>query len=248
MFERSVMAQEERLAAARAALGEVQARIGTAREGGERASLPLAASVAELLPGGLRRGTVLSVSGSTSLVLALAGEASREGSWVAVVGMPHVGLVAATRRGVDLARLALVPHPGAQAATAAAACIDGMDLVILGPRLALSDADRRRLAARARERGSVLLSVGVAGIAWPGARIEMVVSPRSGAGSARGTGGCEIARWWSRCGSAVAPCVACRCCLMASAGYGGPGCGVLDLPTAPCSRMRSPDAAPHRLS
>jgi hypothetical protein len=188
MFERSATAQEERLAAARAALGEVQARIGAAREGGERAPLPLAASVAELLPGGLRRGTVLSVSGSTSLVLALAGEASREGSWVAIVGMPHVGLVAAARRGVDLARLALVPHPGAQAATAAAACIDGMDLVILGPRLALSDADRRRLAARARERGSVLLSAGVAGVAWPGARIEMAVEFAQWSGLGAGDG------------------------------------------------------------
>ena len=184
MFERSATAQEERLAAARAALGEVQARMGASREGGERAPLPLAASVAELLPGGLRRGTVLSVSGSTSLVLALAGEASREGSWVAIVGMPHVGLVAAARRGVDLARLALVPHPGAQAATAIAACIDGMDLVILGDRLALSDAERRRLAARARERGSVLLSAAT----WPGARIEMLVESSQWSGLGAGDG------------------------------------------------------------
>ena len=141
--------------------------------------------MAPLLPGGtLRRGTVVAVEGATSLVLALIARASREGSWSAIVGMPQVGVVAAARRGVDLARLALVPHPGAEAATVVGACVDGMDLVVLGPRLALSDADRRRLAARARERGTVLVSAGP----WPGAHVALAVRTTRWSGLGAGDG------------------------------------------------------------
>jgi len=100
---------------------------------------------------------VVSVTGSTSLILALMAEASRAGSWVAMVGMPQVGVVAAARRGIDLARLALIPHPGIHASAVVAACLEGMDVVALGPGLAISDAERRSLTARARERGSVLI-------------------------------------------------------------------------------------------
>ena len=168
----------ERLARARAVLAGAEGKFGIVRDlvlvGPDDGSgagvpvtfpagrtLPLGEEVVRLFPGGvLRRGTVVSVEGSTSLVLALVARASHEGSWAAILGLPHVGVVAAARRGIDLARLALIPHPGAEAATIAAACLDGMDIVILGPRLALSDADRRRLAARARERGAVIVSIG----------------------------------------------------------------------------------------
>lgn len=173
-----------RLERARAALASVEARIGAQREGGEREPLPVAEPVSSLLPGGLKRGTVAVVSGSTSLLLALAAEASRAGSWLAVVGMPHVGVVAAARRGVDLGRLALVPHPGAQAAAAVAACVDGMDVVIVGRSLALAEADRRRIAARVRERGAVLLSADP----WPGARLELSVEGMRWSGLGAGDG------------------------------------------------------------
>lgn len=166
-------------------------RMGTDREGGERAPLPLAEQVVTLLPHGLRRGSAITVVGSTSLMLALAGEASRQGSWIAMVGMPHVGVVAAARRGVDLARLALVPHPGAQAASALAACVDGMDVVLVGQRLALSDADRRRITARVRERGGVLIAaagVGRGVTGWPGARMELTVESTRWTGLGAGDG------------------------------------------------------------
>lgn len=163
--------QSARLEKARAALAAVQARVGTSRECWDAPVLPLAPALSDALPAGLRRGQVVSVLGSTSLVLALMAEASREGSWAAMIGMPSVGVVAAARRGIELARLALVPHPGAQAPAVAGACVDGMDVVVLGPRLALTDADRRRLAARARERGSVIISAG----AWDGAHATISV-------------------------------------------------------------------------
>ena len=167
---------QERLERARAALAAVQTRIGTTRavtgtECWDTPALPLAPILSDVLPGGLRRGQVVAVQGSTSLVLALVAEASREGSWTAMIGMPKVGVVAAARRGIELARLALIPHPGSQAPAVAGACVDGMDVVVLGPRLALADSDRRRLTARARERGAVLISAGP----WAGAHMNLTV-------------------------------------------------------------------------
>ena len=200
----------ERLALVRGLLAGAEGRLGIVREaavlgeafgdapGGRSSSpqtlapsvpaartLPVSDDVAPLLPGRvLRRGTVVAVEGSTSLVLALIARASREGSWAAIVGMPQVGVVAAARRGIDLSRLALVPHPGAEAATVVGACIDGMDVVVLGPRLAIGDQDRRRLAARARERGTVLVSAGP----WTGAHVALTVTRASWSGLGAGDG------------------------------------------------------------
>ncbi|WP_156171950.1 hypothetical protein [Demequina rhizosphaerae] len=176
MFERTMReagdameTAEARIARAREALAGVQRRVGTTRDRWEAPALPLTPLLDQVLPQGLRRGQVVAVAGSTSLMLALAAAASEAGSWTAAVGMPALGVVAAARRGLDLARLALVPHPGAQAAATAGACVDGMDVVLLGPRLALSDADRRRLASRARERGTVIVAEG----AWAGAHTTL---------------------------------------------------------------------------
>jgi hypothetical protein len=176
--------QSARLEKARAALAAVQTRVGTSRECWDAPTLPLAPALSDALPTGLRRGQVVAVQGSTSLVLALVAEASREGSWTAMIGMPSVGVVAAARRGIELARLALVPHPGAQAAAVAGACVDGMEVVVLGPRLALNDADRRRLAARARERGAVLISAGP----WDGAHVNLAVVESAWRGLGAGDG------------------------------------------------------------
>lgn len=133
--------------------------------------LPVAPEVAGLLPsGGLDRGTTLVVDGSTALVLAMLAEASRSGSWVAMVGLPRVGVLAAHQTGLDLERLVLVPDPGPDGPTVVAALLDGMDVVVVGD-VALTDADRRRLSARARERGAVLLATA----AWPGAHVVLSV-------------------------------------------------------------------------
>ena len=75
------------------------------------------------------------------------------------------------RRGSSLDRLAVVPRPGREAPTVVAALLDGVDVVVVGPEAALTDADRRTLSARARDRGSVLLST----VAWPGAGVVLTV-------------------------------------------------------------------------
>ena len=72
---------------------------------------------------------------------------------------------------MSLDRLAVVPRPGLEAPTVVAALLDGVDVVVVGPEVALTDADRRRLSARARDRGSVLLST----VDWPGAGVVLTV-------------------------------------------------------------------------
>ncbi|MEU7823017.1 hypothetical protein [Catellatospora sp. NPDC049133] len=94
-------------------------------------ALPVHDALAELLPWrGLRRGAVVGISGSAGLLLALLGEASAAGSWCAVVNFPGLSPVAAAETGVELARLALVPHPGAQWLEATSVLMDGFDIVL----------------------------------------------------------------------------------------------------------------------
>ena len=151
----------------------------------DRPPLPVLASLAHLLPeGALHRGGTLVVTGSTSLLLALVARASQEGSWVAVVGLPGIGVLAAHEAGVDLRRLALVPSPGPDAPTVLAALIDGVDLVIVGAATALVDSDRRRLMARVRERGTVLLSTEP----WTGAHLVLTAESAGWTGLAAGHG------------------------------------------------------------
>jgi hypothetical protein len=142
-----------------------------------RQLLPVTPVLAGLLPvGGLRRGTTASVSGSIALVLALLAEATRDGSWAAIVGLPELGVVAAAELGVDLGRLALVPNLGAEVVVVVSALIDGFDLVVLGSGVAhaLQQPVARRPAGRVRNRGAVLLTTGT----WPGMNLEVRVSKR----------------------------------------------------------------------
>lgn len=141
--------------------------------------LPVPPELTGLLPHrGLRRGSTVAVtagrptrSGSTSLVLALLAEASRAGSWCAVVGVPALGAVAAAEMGIALDRLALVPHPGPEWATVVSALIDGVDVVVAAVPEAVNASVASRLAARARQRGCVLVPYG----RWEGADVTLQV-------------------------------------------------------------------------
>jgi len=159
--------------AALAALPGVSTASGVAAEA-EHAQLtgrvlPVRPELRSLLPsGGLRRGSTIAVRGSSSLLLALLAEATATGSWAAAVGMPDLGLVAAAELGVELSRFALVPRPGPEFAAVAGALLDGVDVVAVAARGAAPQ-DARRLSARARHRGAVLLALG----SWPGAEVEL---------------------------------------------------------------------------
>ena len=150
----------------------------------ERPALPVPDQLAEVLPDGLRRGATTAVLGSTSLVLTLLAHACSGGAWAAVVGQPTIGLLAAAQAGVALDRLALVPRPGAEAVGVLAALVDGVDVVVVGPGVMLGDADRRRLSARARERGAVLLPT----VAWAGASTVLTVEQARWTGVGAGDG------------------------------------------------------------
>jgi len=65
-----------------------------------------------------------------------------------------------------------------------AALLDGVDAVVVGPQVALSDADRRRLSARARERSAVLLAT----TPWPGAAVVLTAGASRWEGLGRGDG------------------------------------------------------------
>ena len=147
--------------------------------------LPTRAELTTVLPWpGLRRGSTVAVHGSVSLLFALLSEATSNGSWGAAVGLPGMNLVAAAEAGVELERLAVVPRPGADPAGVIAALLDGVDLVAVGGTGQVSDADARKLSARARNRGSVLLPFG----RWPGAEVQLRCTGATWSGLGQGHG------------------------------------------------------------
>jgi hypothetical protein len=187
----------DRLERARGLLRRMEDRTGHVRarpEPGEDGRLlPVTGALAGLLPGGgLRRGSTVSVAAGPaagSLLFGLLAEASAAGAWAGVVGRPDLGVVAAVEAGVRPERLALVPDPGTYLVAVTAALLDGLDVVVVAgaERAGVRAADRQRLAARARQRGAVLLAMG----SWPGADVQLRCAgvrwegPEAGAGRLR---------------------------------------------------------------
>jgi hypothetical protein len=137
--------------------------------------LPVLPALQDLLPSGaLERGTAVGITGdaATSLTLALVAGPSAAGSWTAVVGVPTLGLAAASELGVALERLVLVREPEPSSwGSVVAALVGAFDVVVLAPTHRVRATDARRLAARARERGSVLVQLG--GVARSGLECDV---------------------------------------------------------------------------
>ena len=147
------------------ALRDIADRARPVALAGERL-LPVLRALEELLPDrGLRRGSTIAVGGgpaATSLALALVTGPSAAGSWCAAVGAPTLGLVAAAELGIALERFPLVASPPpAEWPTVVAALLDAFDVVLAWAPPHLRAVAGRRLVARARERGSVLVVCGV---------------------------------------------------------------------------------------
>lgn len=166
-------------------LSELAERVRPRALRSEQHGLPVLPVLEPLLPEGLTRGSVVSVSaatgvaGATTLALAVAAGPSRAGAWVALVGAPRPvgpagsaaqaswGLVAAAEIGVVFERLVVVAPPERPPGgwgQLVAALLEGFPVVVLGPEVRLGAADARRLAARLRERGGVLVRVGGDGL------------------------------------------------------------------------------------
>lgn len=158
--------------------------------------LPVLPELRRLLPGGgLRRGSTIAIRngfasgcGGTSILFALLAAASAAGSWCAVIGLPDLGAVAAAEAGVALERLALVPEPGPEWSSVVAALLDGFDVVATAPPGPVAASVATRLAARARQRGGVLVPFGQ----WSGA--DVVLEPVTTSWYGLGQGHGRLAR------------------------------------------------------
>lgn len=174
--------------------------------------LPISGALESLLPGGLRRGSVVTVDGSTghgatSLALALAAGPSAAGAWTALVGFGSLGPLAAVELGLALERLVFVGPPAsastASVATAStgvagslggvvAALVDAFDVVLLDGRQRLRAGDARRLVARTRARGAVLVQ---AGATWSeGVDVHLTITGPQWQGLGRGHGHLQARR------------------------------------------------------
>ena len=175
--------------ARQARLQLVGSRVTPVSPAGER-TLPVLPQLRSLFPGGaLRRGSVIVTdgAGATSLALAVAAGPSSAGSWTAVVGDPGLGLAAAAEAGVALERLLMIAAPDPRgAAGTIAALVGSVDVVLVGPGIHLPAADRRRLSARLRERGSVLIRSGGDGGHGADVCLRIVASRWSGLGEGHG--------------------------------------------------------------
>jgi hypothetical protein len=158
---------------------------------GERL-LPVLSPLEPLFPArGLRRGSVVTVAGSTSLALSLLAATSAQGSWCAAVGLPSLGLAAAAELGVVLERFPLVASPARGSGNGSwgwvvAALVDAFDVVLARPPGSVKGADARRLTARVRERGAVLV---ISGGGWPeAAEVQLTVASSTWEGVGQGHG------------------------------------------------------------
>jgi hypothetical protein len=183
-------------AEARARLREVAGRsrpVTLARE----QSLPVAGRLGELLPqGALQRGTTVVVegargAGATSLAFTLAAAVTATGEWAAAVDVDGtLGLEAAAAAGVALERFAVLRQVSRERwATTVASLLDGIALVLAEVPRHVRVGDARRLVARARERGAVLVAVPVPGATWPvDAALRLVAEGGHWSGLVRGGG------------------------------------------------------------
>lgn len=134
---------------------------------------------------GLPRGATINVVGSTSLLLALIAGAMRDGGWAAIVGLPHLGVLAAIQEHrLAAERLALVPNPGPDWPQVVSALVDGVDVVAVAVPGPVADSTVRTLQARAREKGCVLVPTS----RWPGASTTLKVTGRRREGLGHGSG------------------------------------------------------------
>lgn len=157
--------------------------------------LAVASPLLELFPhGGLTRGQTVGCRGTASLSLAMsvAAQATVSGSWLAVAGLPTMGLQAAAEAGIALERVMMATIPvgitEAAWANAVSALIDGFDLIVLrqSSLCPIRAATARRLQARLQSRGAVLIVVGQPG----DFSIDVALSTSAGqwAGLGRGYG------------------------------------------------------------
>jgi hypothetical protein len=147
--------------------------------------LPLPEALQGLFPSGLRRGWTLTVTGSSSLVLALLAQTSKRQGWCAEVGAPLLASAAAAEAGIALDRFVRIARPGEQWPNVVASLLEAFEVVVVHPpKGRVGAVDMRRLNARARERDAVMIVAG----AWEGAMVGLSVTGQRWHGLGTGHG------------------------------------------------------------
>ncbi|HVV38610.1 MAG TPA: hypothetical protein VHC63_18525 [Acidimicrobiales bacterium] len=190
--EELAIAYGEERARLRAIAGRAQA---TSVLASQRAR-PVRGPLASLFPHGLRPGASVAVrAGRPSLdgaamrnaITLAAGVVPPEG-WVAAVGVPGLGVLAAAEAGLALERLVFFDAPVTLWGTVAIAAVDAFDVVVLSVPARPRPAEVRRLSGRARERGTTIVAVGPGVAAWPSdARLVTAAVAWDGLGDGHGT-------------------------------------------------------------
>ena len=170
----------------------VRESVTTAANLAHQRTLPVVSGLETLVPSGaLQRGSNLAVHGvgATSFALALAEQAIREGSFMAVIAPSSFGLAACLDFDIPLRRVVqfVLPDNVENWAQAVAAIVEGFDVVVLADQRRATTSQARQLVARNRERGSILIRVG--GPAWPDAadlRFDVGSPEWSGLGQGHG--------------------------------------------------------------
>lgn len=153
--------------------------------------LKVPASLKPLFPvGGLQRGWSVGLlgHGAWSLGLALIATALGNEGWLAVVGAHELNLAAAAELGVRLDRIVVVEDPGLdRMATVTSALMEAAEVVVLSSTASVTSTQARRLASRARERGTTLIHLGPK--TWPTTMdITLRATPQEWTGLGEGHG------------------------------------------------------------
>jgi hypothetical protein len=147
--------------------------------------LPVHPALHGLLPaGGLQRGSVVTTGCWSLLCLVLAAQASADGAWCAVAGVPEFGARSAVDAGLDPDRLLLVADPGDGWPQVTASLLDGFEIVLLRPPQRPSAQLRRRVEAAVRRYAGVLLVAEE----WEGAATRLRIAQQEWTGIGAGHG------------------------------------------------------------
>jgi hypothetical protein len=157
---------------------------------------PVRGPFAALFPQGLRPGTSLAVRAARpslepaamrNAITLAAGVVPTDG-WVAAVGVPSLGVLAAAEAGLALERLVFFAAPVTVWGTIAIAAVDAFDVVVLSVPARPRAAEVRRIATRTRERSNTVIAIGPGVAAWGGeARLLTSAAAWDGLGDGHGT-------------------------------------------------------------
>jgi hypothetical protein len=156
---------------------------------------------------------------SASLAMMLLAGPSADGAWCGVVGSPGrdgagLGHEAMAAAGVELSRTILVPDPGDAWLEVTAALVDVLGIVVVRPPARVSEGDAARLAARLRQRGSILVALPMnGGDDWPRCDARLGLSEVEWVGLGLGHGHLRARQATIEVRRGMAPPVTTRCWL-----------------------------------